>query len=186
MKTIVEALQNLYVALGGKSSDVADLVLNPDVIDQITELVSGGALKELPSVSADDNGDVLTVIDGEWEAAAPGGGGGGLTLYGPYVFTSSTPVTIGASQTQSISLSEITRFEDQVSVTLESDSPFAFLLAGYSISQDCKLTGIDPTDYYQGECTPPQIWLYNDGDSSVSVSGNTLMAYLTIELPTAN
>lgn len=31
----------------------------------------------LPPVSAEDNGDVLTVVDGAWAKAAPSGGGGG-------------------------------------------------------------------------------------------------------------
>lgn len=78
MKTIVEALQDLYVALGGKESDVSGLKLNPDVIEQIAALVNGGALNELPAVTIEDAGDVLTVnASGKWEAAAPGGGGGG-------------------------------------------------------------------------------------------------------------
>lgn len=76
MKTIVEALQDLYVALGGKESDVSGLKLNPDVIEQIAALVDGGALNELPAVTGADAGDVLTVsAEGKWEAAAPGGGG---------------------------------------------------------------------------------------------------------------
>lgn len=33
--------------------------------------------QRLPVVSSDDNGDVLTVVDGKWSDAAPGGGGGG-------------------------------------------------------------------------------------------------------------
>lgn len=33
--------------------------------------------QRLPMVSSDDNGDVLTVVDGKWSDAAPGGGGGG-------------------------------------------------------------------------------------------------------------
>ena len=36
--------------------------------------VSGGS--SLPEVTSDDNGDVLTVVEGEWAKAAPSGGGG--------------------------------------------------------------------------------------------------------------
>ena len=36
---------------------------------------------ELPSVTTDDNGDVLTVVEGAWAKATPsGGGGGGLII----------------------------------------------------------------------------------------------------------
>ena len=75
MKTIVEALQDLYVALGGKKADVSGLKLNPDVIEQIAALVNEGALNELPAVTEADAGDVLTVDNsGKWGAAAPSGG----------------------------------------------------------------------------------------------------------------
>ena len=72
MKTIVDALKGLYVALGGSADDVADVTLNPDMIDAITGLVSGGALKELPAVTVADDGDVLAVVDGVWTNATPG------------------------------------------------------------------------------------------------------------------
>lgn len=76
MKTIVEALQDLYVALGGKKADVSGLKLNPDVIEQIAALVNEGALNELPVVTIADAGYVLTVDEtGKWGAAAPSGGG---------------------------------------------------------------------------------------------------------------
>lgn len=35
----------------------------------------GGGGSDLPAVSAADNGDVLTVVNGAWDKAAPGGGG---------------------------------------------------------------------------------------------------------------
>lgn len=99
MKTIVEALQDLYVALGGKKSDVSALALNPDVIEQIAALVNGGALNELPAVTIEDAGDVLTVDEtGKWGVAAPGGGGG-LTLYGPYMVVNQS-ATVGTSSTE--------------------------------------------------------------------------------------
>ena len=34
----------------------------------------------LPAVTSDDNGDVLTVVEGAWDKAAPGGGGGSVLL----------------------------------------------------------------------------------------------------------
>ena len=74
MKTIVEALKDLYVAMGGDDSAVADFSLNPDVIEQIASLVQSGATKELPAVSSTDNGNVLTVVEGAWAKAAASGG----------------------------------------------------------------------------------------------------------------
>lgn len=41
----------------------------------------GGGGSDLPAVSAADNGDVLTVVNGVWDKAAPGGGGGGGVLF---------------------------------------------------------------------------------------------------------
>lgn len=68
--TTVAALKALYVALGGDADAVADMVIIPDVISAITTLISaGGGI--LPKVSATDNGDVLTVVEGAWAAAAP-------------------------------------------------------------------------------------------------------------------
>ena len=38
----------------------------------------GGGGSDLPAVTSDDNGDVLTVVNGAWDKAAPSGGGGVL------------------------------------------------------------------------------------------------------------
>jgi len=42
--------------------------------------VAGAAASGLPAVSGDDNGKVLTVVEGEWAPAAGGGGGGVLVV----------------------------------------------------------------------------------------------------------
>ena len=66
MDNTITALKNLYVALGGTDADVADYVIIPDMINAIAALITSGATKELPEVSATDNGSVLKVVDGEW------------------------------------------------------------------------------------------------------------------------
>ena len=41
------------------------------IAERLTNIASG----ILPAVTASDNGDVLTVVNGAWDKAAPGGGG---------------------------------------------------------------------------------------------------------------
>lgn len=73
MDNNITALQGLYVALGGNAEDVAELNTIPDMINAIATVVpTGGGGASLPAVTAADNGDVLTVVDGAWaKAAAP-------------------------------------------------------------------------------------------------------------------
>ena len=69
----VDALKELYKAFGGKLTDtyegiadgaaVGDYSLISDCILAIAQIVGGSTL---PEVSADDNGKVLKVVDGEW------------------------------------------------------------------------------------------------------------------------
>lgn len=68
--TNVEALKALYVALGGNSATVAGMSLTADVIAATATLITNGGGAKLPEVSADNNGDVLTVVEGAWAAAA--------------------------------------------------------------------------------------------------------------------
>lgn len=63
----VEALKALYVALGGDEADVENLTLNSEVIAAIATL-AGAAGGMLPAVTDADDGKVLTVVDGKWEA----------------------------------------------------------------------------------------------------------------------
>lgn len=80
MNTTVEALKNAYVSLGGELTDtyediaggvpVSDYSLIPDVVTAISEklstVIESISEAELPSVTADDNGKVLKVVDGAW------------------------------------------------------------------------------------------------------------------------
>lgn len=49
-------------------------------LDAIARGVGGGG-SSLPTVTSDDNGDVLTVVEGAWDKAAPSGGGGGTSAF---------------------------------------------------------------------------------------------------------
>lgn len=75
--SIQNALKELYISLGGDASairdenDVNDLIRTIAGLKLGEEIQSGGGL---PEVTADDNGDVLTVVEGEWGKAAPSGG----------------------------------------------------------------------------------------------------------------
>ena len=62
-RTTVEELRTLYVKLGGNLEDVAELQTDAELIDKIEDIAGA---KELPEVTADDNGNVLKVIEGAW------------------------------------------------------------------------------------------------------------------------
>ena len=66
--TVVDALKNLYVALGGTASDVANISTNADMINAIATVAASAGI-ELPAVTSSDNGDVLTVVSGKWAKA---------------------------------------------------------------------------------------------------------------------
>lgn len=70
MDNTITALQNLYVALGGTASDVADITIIPDMINAIASvagnIATSARTSELPAVTASDNGKVLKVENGAW------------------------------------------------------------------------------------------------------------------------
>lgn len=70
MDNTITALKALYVALGGSADTVASISLIPDMINAIATFISSGGAAELPAVTATNNGQVLTVVSGEWKAAA--------------------------------------------------------------------------------------------------------------------
>lgn len=75
----LDALKALYVAVGGELTDthesinggstVANYVLLADVIAAIAAKITAGSMKELPSVTSTNNGQVLTVVSGKWKNA---------------------------------------------------------------------------------------------------------------------
>ena len=50
------------------------------MIAAITQLEHTSPAVELPKVTSTDNGDVLTVVEGKWAKAVPGGGGGSVLI----------------------------------------------------------------------------------------------------------
>lgn len=68
MDTNVNALKNLYVALGGNSAAVANITLIPDMINALCTVVPGAA-NLLPAVTATENGKIMKVVNGEWALA---------------------------------------------------------------------------------------------------------------------
>ena len=69
MDTNVEALKGLYVVLGGDVDDVKDITLISDMITEIAKIASTIGI-ELPAVTSEDNGKVLTVVEGKWAKAS--------------------------------------------------------------------------------------------------------------------
>jgi hypothetical protein len=66
----VQALREIYKALGGTETDITDNMTIPEALAKIAlvlaTFVTTATTSELPEVSATDNGSVLKVIEGKW------------------------------------------------------------------------------------------------------------------------
>lgn len=72
MNLTIDALKNLYVAMGGSAEDVVNITIIPDMINAIAtvaaSVTSAATTKELPTVTAADAGSVLKVnAQGVWD-----------------------------------------------------------------------------------------------------------------------
>ena len=67
--TNVEALKEIYVALGGNASSF-NAQTNPEAIHLISTVIAAAIAPELPKVTSSNNGQVLTVDGGKWKAKA--------------------------------------------------------------------------------------------------------------------
>lgn len=90
MANINDALKRLFLKLGGNPEDLKDDVSVEDYIDNLGEVLCGA---ELPPVSGSDNGKVLTVSSGKWEAKQPASPTS-YELTGLYIIGSGNPVSI--------------------------------------------------------------------------------------------
>lgn len=97
-KTINQALKDLFLGLGGNPTALEDNSGVGDYIEDLESAIKGAGVSiddtqasettvyssskvesliptdELPTVTSEDNGNVLTVVEGAWAKAAPSGG----------------------------------------------------------------------------------------------------------------
>jgi hypothetical protein len=66
--TNVEALKEVYIALGGSAEDFT-ATTNDEAIHLISTVIAAAISAELPKVTTSDNGKVLTVVAGKWDKA---------------------------------------------------------------------------------------------------------------------
>ena len=68
--TTVEALREVYKSLGGTGTDIKDNMTIPEALAKTAIVAaavkSAADAKELPAVTAANNGAVLKVIEGKW------------------------------------------------------------------------------------------------------------------------
>lgn len=57
-------------------SDITPIKRSEEYLQRIADAIENSGGSDLPAVTSDDNGDVLTVVNGVWDKASPAGGGG--------------------------------------------------------------------------------------------------------------
>lgn len=106
--TTVDALKNLYAALGGDASDVADLNVIPDVINAIAGL---GAIAGAGAISVDSNGRTIIQAAADKDLIIKTTGDGNLNItsenelsltgeYGLYMNSTDGDVSLDANNAE--------------------------------------------------------------------------------------
>lgn len=161
----------------------------PPWVDSIRANFDYIAKKLLPASSADDNGKVLTVVDGEWAAAPASGGGGGLTLYGPYAFNidEDSQQIVGAGDTGEFLFSVITDYNGDPRTLSGLPQDTLFIMSSYYSWIPIIEMGNPSWDGNENDFWPGSVKLLNTTNSSLTISEGdiTVEYYATHELPLA-
>lgn len=156
MINTVEALQGLYVALGGDITDVANVTTIPEMLTAISTVAPQGA-SELPKTTTDDNDMVLTVVNGKWDKAAVSGGG--ASIFNITFSTNDDGETFTVDKTYSEILAaynagniirstipdtSIVTGKTVSNIVFESDNSFSFNFFNFAVNYE----GPDQTTHY--------------------------------------
>ena len=122
---------------------------------------------ELPAVSAADNGDVLTVVEGVWGKAAPsGGGGGGGAFY--VTFNGDNPVGNEGEYTNVVADHTL----EEAVAAYNAGQPVIFRMGGETDGETW--TWGDALAYDDGGIlSATLVVVYGSGETSLSIQATT-------------
>lgn len=92
------------------------------------------SIRELPSVSASDNGKVLTVVNGAWSPAEAGGGGGDVIVF--YVQSLSANNTLYADSALTITAMEYYNYDLSAAWSAVSAATAIKIMSGYGTTKE--------------------------------------------------
>lgn len=183
--TTIEALFDLYEALGGDADEISTLETIPELLEEISEIA--GSTIELPGVTASDNGDVLTVVGGKWAKAAsglpevyPNDNGKVLTVVDGEWAKASTSDSTTKSFTKAGLTGTVKRYGDVATIEICTKE-------GTITSKSASLGFTVPNNLMYISGASPKIPLYQDGTQvgyfTLTPSGTTTTISVTVSSP---
>lgn len=184
-KNLQEALKWIYASLGGDITDLAAVDDITVILNAIADLDTVQKIKsatELPDVSDVDDGDVLTVVDGEWAKAEPSGGGSSLPSVSSTDVGKVMRVQNGATATVTTIVPEQTVANTGENVELENAVVSAFVagtkitatinnkaysgyLASWFAGVGCEWTDEQTGEYFEIGLSDGAVYFYAESDA---------------------